>query len=73
MKQDNLEIYKADGLIIVDEDGIEIESIEQNELIHQEKYDRNIPHQEELSLDAYFKQLDEEAYWSNPDCYLPYI
>jgi hypothetical protein len=73
MKQDNLEIYKTDGLVIVDEDGIEIESIEQNELIHQEKYDRNIPYQEEFSIEAYFKQLDEEAYWSNPNRYLPYI
>lgn len=48
-----LEAIKADGLRIVDEDNVPFETEEENDLIHQEMYDMNINHSEELALDKW--------------------
>lgn len=57
-----LEALKEDGLHIVDEDNVPFETEEENVLIHQEKYDGNTPHEEEIELDRWIRREEEEKY-----------
>ena len=62
----------ADGLRIVDEDGVSFENEFENEAIHQEMADLNIDHVSELEMARYWRE-QEEGYAEDFHCYLPYI
>lgn len=62
MKNDLFNQFKEEGLRIVDEDGVSFESIEENELYHQEMADLNIDHGSELAACRAEEEAVKEEY-----------
>lgn len=62
MKTDQFNQFKEEGLRIIDEDGVSFNSVEENELIHQEMADLNIDHASEMAADKAEMERNQYEY-----------